>query len=193
MNENIKKIAKSGDYEIKELEDKYVLLRENLMVTVGKTFSEKSDETLLKKVVNEAYGFADAGYYGNMGNGYPYIEYKILPLNKSLEQKVNKNGIKANKNKNNRMIHVGDFVSGCSKMTKKKYDGIIMRIVRDDANDVVTVYVLSRGHGRFIPLDPSTIKLDTPYPVKRRTMKFINSGNVIANGVEGFTIGGVSR
>ena len=193
MNDKIKKIAKSGDYEIKELSDKYVLLRENLMVTVGKTFSEKSDANLLKRVVNEAYGFADTGYYGNMGNGYPYIEYKILPLNKSLEQKVDKSASVHNRNKNNRMIHVGDFVRGKSKISKSPHQGIIMRIVRDDANDIVTVYVLSRGYGRFIPLDPSTVALDTPYPVKRRNMKFMNSGNVITNGVEGFVIGGASR
>jgi len=189
----MKMLAEAGDYSLKELDDKYVLLRENLIVSVKKTACKKSDYNLLKRVVNEAYGFADSGYYGNMGNGYPYIEYKIIPMNHSLEQKGDKQAAIANKNKNNRIIHVGDFVEGESKVTKKKHEGIVMRMTRDDAGDIVTVYVLSRGHGRFVPLDPSSVKLSTPYPVQKRGMKYINSGNVIADGVAGFVIGGTSK
>lgn len=189
----IKELAEAGDYSLKEYEDKYVLLRENLMVSVKKTACRKSDYNLLKKVVNEAYGFADSGYYGNMGNGYPYIEYKIIPLNHSLEQKGDKNAAMVNKNKNNRIIHVGDYVKGLSKLTKKEHEGIVMRMTRDDAGDIVTVYVLSKGHGRFVPLDPETVNLSSPYPVHVGRMKYINSGNVIADGVAGFVIGGTSR
>ena len=193
MTERIKKIAESGDYKIAESGDKYVLLRENLVVTVKKTSNDKSDANLIKRVVNEAYGYADAGYYGNMGNGYPYIEYKIIPLNHSLEQKTNREASVFNKNIKNRSIHVGDFVRGKSKMTGKEYEGNVIRMVRDDAGDIMTVYVLSRGYGRFIPLDPSSVKLSSPYPVTRRNLKYINSGNVIADGVAGFVIGGISK
>jgi len=193
MTERIKKIAESGDYKIAESGDKYVLLRENLVVTVKKTSNDKSDANLIKRVVNEAYGYADAGYYGNMGNGYPYIEYKIIPLNHSLEQKTNRGASVFNKNIKNRSIHVGDFVRGKSKMTGKEYEGNVIRMVRDDAGDIMTVYVLSRGYGRFIPLDPSSVKLSSPYPVTRRNLKYINSGNVIADGVAGFVIGGISK
>lgn len=193
MTDKIERIARAGDYSIREEQDKYVLLRENLQVTVKKTYSHASDANLIKRVVNEAYGYADSGYYGNMGNGYPYIEYKVIPLNHSLEQKVSRRDSIANKNLGNRMIHVGDFVRGKSKITKREFDGNVIRMVRDDAGDIVTVYILSRGHGRFVPLDPSTVKLSTPYQVRRRTMKYINSGNVIANGVAGFVIGGMSK
>ena len=193
MTDRIKRIAESGDYKILDSGDKYVLLRENLVVKVKKTSNDRSDANLIKRIVNEAYGYADSGYYGNMGNGYPYIEYKIIPLNHSLEQKTNRGASTFNKNIKNRSIHVGDFVRGKSKMTGKEFDGNIMRIVRDDAGDIMTVYVLSRGHGRFIPLDPSSVKLSTPYPVTRRNLKYINSGNVIADGVAGFVIGGISK
>ena len=193
MDNRIKNIAKSGDYKVKEQEDSYLLLRENLVVKVPKTATLKSDANLIKRVVNEAYGFADSGYYGNMGNGYPYIEYKVIPLNHSLEQKVSREAISANRNKKNRVIHAGDYVRGKSKVSGKEYEGMIVRMTRDDSNDIVTVYVLSRGHGKFIPLDPASVRLSAPYPVQRRNVKFLNSGNVIVDGVAGFVIGGMSK
>lgn len=188
----IEDLMVENNFACLERDDLYVLLRENLLIKVKKSDKpyKKGDVERLKEAVNEAYGFADTGYYGNAGNGAPYIEYKVIPLNRSLEMKTDKRQESINKNMNNRVIHVGDYVIGKSKYTDKEYQGTIQRIVRDDANDIVTIYVLAKDKGQFVALDPCTVRLHSPIPVIRHSRRFINSGNVITSGIGARVIGG---
>ena len=173
----------------------YSFVHEDAEVRISKSKSLNTDIRRIGNVLLESYGqgYTDMGMFGGTGaNGQPSCDYRILPLNFDLQQKVDRKAVAHAHNANDKVIHEGDYVSGKSKKTGKEYEGKIVRMARNGFNDIITVYVLAYKVGRIVALDPSTIMPSRPIPRHHGRVKGLNSGNIVADGLIN-VIGGRSR
>lgn len=185
---DIYRIAKATDFEINETDTHWQFRHGQLEIDLKKSKSLSIDRRRADAILNEALGqgYSDSGSFG--WNGEPYCEYKIIPLNHDLEQKVPK----PRAEDRGYSIQVGSFVIGKSKKDDKEYSGIVQRFVRTNYNDIVTVYILARENGRIVPLDPDSVQLSSPFPNRRYSRSKMNMGNLMIDGV-GAHIGGSAK
>lgn len=151
-----------------------LFMRENLVIRVRQSGSPTLDSNNAIHAMNEAMGagYADSGYFSG-DNTDGYIEYKIIPLNHTLEQKVPRK----QHNDCSRIVHVGDYVSGVNMDNDKKCCGIIQKMKRDCDNDIISVMILDRNCGMLIELDPDSIALASPEPIQKINRRTLNLGN----------------
>lgn len=196
-HEMMSKIASYYGFGITESDGAWVFENEYAQLKLKKT-----DDCLLdadrardgiERLLEYGNGYVDSGsgYFGGP-DGEPYCEYKIMDLNdRGLQQKTDKGAEIGNRHKRQRFLHVGDFIEGKSKKTGETYHGYIVRFVRDSYNDIITVYVMALGIGRFVALDPTTVNLASPLPVYHHRPWMLDSGNIITQGLINY-VGGKS-
>lgn len=175
-NNDISQYARSLGFNANINRDSYLFENGKIQIFLKKSNNKKVDKVRAKKALNEAYEYS-SGFFGNMGNGAPYLDYKVLSFNHSLEQKTDRKTEISNRFMSSRIIHIGDFVTGKSKFSKKQYSGVIQRFSRDSNNDIITVYILAKDFGKIVPLDPETVKLSSPLPIKKYHIKWLDAGN----------------
>lgn len=169
--------------ESKKYYDLFSINEKNICnLRIRKTNLNGKDYKNVFHALNEAQGngFTDSGSYGTM-NGEPYCEYRILPLTHRFEQKTKEKYISRAKNKNYRIIHTGDFVCGKSIAKGNQLKGYVLRFKRDMYNVITGVYILAMDHGQIAILDPDTVRMTAPVPVRRIHIKMLNAANLINN------------
>lgn len=170
----LERFARTRDFDVRESLNSWTFSNDRMQVKIVKELDEEMNIGRIERVLNEAYG---NGFAGAGSNCDPYVEYKILPLNHDLEQKVDKKAEQKNK-KQSYNIQIASYVSGKAKSDGKIYSGQVVRFNRTNYNDIVTVYILAKETGRIIPLDPESVQLSSPYP-KARPGRGIDMGNSI--------------
>lgn len=134
----------------------------------------------IRKKVNENADPTMAASGMVQGNGYGYV-YRILPFNKSLEQKPNDND-------DERYIHVGCTVAGYElgdvEHTLPKITGRVIAIIRsqEGTGEIEKIKVQPERGGRWKYLEPDGLEIvvnDKPVDTTREPVKMFPASHNI--------------
>lgn len=101
------------------------------------------------KKLNEAMDATMGASNMVQGNGYGYV-YRILPFNRSLEQK-------GTPQDDSSYIHVGREVKGKNMDSGKEFRGTLMRILKNHKGEIFSAWIMSDGK-IHTNIDPASIK-----------------------------------
>lgn len=118
---------------------------------------------LRRKHLNEYYGQGFTGPSGSSSSStlgsQPYCEYRILPLNHSLEQKGNSSKTQLHEFP----IRVGDSVYGKCLYDGKIHSGKISRFYYEEGSTKIKYVYIIDQNAELVPLYPLTIKKKLMY------------------------------
>jgi hypothetical protein len=127
------------------------IVRENLNEYVGGGYSTSG--SMYPSVRGGSLSLGNSANSMGSGSFNSMYTYDILPLNRTLEPKVDSLP-------NDEMIHSGMTVKGKKFNDKKVYKGKLVNIVKSK-NGVIKYYIiLDEATAKFIKIDPTTIQID---------------------------------